>query len=50
MPWFLNNTNGAPPVPGAPYNDPCIDDEGALLRRINLQSSIFNPGSSGLGD
>jgi hypothetical protein len=24
-------TNGAPPVPGAPYNEPCIDDQGALL-------------------
>jgi hypothetical protein len=23
--------NGAPHVPGAPYNDPCIDDEGARL-------------------
>lgn len=25
-------TNGAPPVPGAPYNDPCIDDQGKLLK------------------
>lgn len=24
-------TNGAEPVPGAPYNDPCIDDQGNLL-------------------
>jgi hypothetical protein len=23
--------NGQPPVPGAPYNEPCIDDEGELL-------------------
>jgi manganese oxidase len=26
-------TNGAPPVPGAPFNEPCIDDKGALLTR-----------------
>lgn len=25
-------TNGAPPTPGAPFNDPCIDDEGTPLR------------------
>ena len=25
-------TNGAPPIPGAPYNDPCIDDQGKLLK------------------
>lgn len=25
-------TNGAPPIPGAPYNDPCIDDTGTRLR------------------
>ncbi len=24
-------TNGAPPVPGAPFSEPCIDDEGDLL-------------------
>ncbi|CUS39491.1 conserved exported hypothetical protein [Candidatus Nitrospira nitrosa] len=24
-------TNGAPPTPGAPYNDPCIDDKGRSL-------------------
>lgn len=24
-------TNGAPPVPGAPYNDPCMDDRRNLL-------------------
>lgn len=24
-------TNGAPPTPGAPYNEPCIDDDGKLL-------------------
>jgi len=24
-------TNGAPPVPGAPYTEPCIDDKGILL-------------------
>ncbi|HSM31976.1 MAG TPA: hypothetical protein VK854_14855 [Woeseiaceae bacterium] len=24
--------NGSPPVPGGPYNDPCVDDRGALLR------------------
>jgi hypothetical protein len=23
--------NGAPPVPGAPFNEPCIDDKGTLL-------------------
>ncbi len=23
--------NGAPPVPGGPFQDPCIDDQGALL-------------------
>ncbi|MHC4066365.1 MAG: hypothetical protein ACYSUI_17955, partial [Planctomycetota bacterium] len=23
--------NGAPPVPGAPFNEPCVDDNGALL-------------------
>lgn len=26
-------TNGAPSVPGAPYNEPCIDDQGSLLKR-----------------
>jgi len=25
-------TNGAPPVPGAPFNEPCIDDRGDFLR------------------
>ncbi len=30
-------TNGAPPVPGAPYNDPCIDDDkDELSNRANL--------------
>jgi len=24
--------NGAPPVPGAPFNEPCIDDKGDFLR------------------
>lgn len=24
-------TNGAPPIPGAPYNEPCIDDDGHRL-------------------
>jgi hypothetical protein len=27
--WVLN---GAPPVPGGPYNDPCVDDQGDPLR------------------
>jgi hypothetical protein len=27
--WVLN---GAPPVPGGPYNDPCVDDNGIVLK------------------
>ncbi|MCP9469889.1 MAG: hypothetical protein NNA31_07815 [Nitrospira sp.] len=27
----LFRTNGAPPIPGAPFNEPCIDDRGKLL-------------------
>ena len=41
-------TNGAPPVPGAPYQEPCIDDEGdvfngsgRVLRRQRHQLYLF---------
>lgn len=35
--------NGAPPIPGAPFNEPCIDDVGELLAEAKNQSkSTFN--------
>lgn len=34
-------TNGAPPVPGAPYNDPCIDDRGKLLTSADGNGEFF---------
>lgn len=39
-------TNGNQPIPGAPYSDPCIDDNGDLLR-TNQDAKFFggNPGS-----
>ncbi len=37
--------NGAPPVPGAPYNEPCVDDEGDLFL-TGQQGDFF--GGSGL--
>jgi hypothetical protein len=30
---FAFVTNGAPAVPGGPYNDPCVDDRGVQLKR-----------------
>ena len=40
-------TNGAPPVPGAPYNEPCIDDQGDLL--ISGQQGDFFDAQDGFG-
>lgn len=34
-------TNGAPRVPGAPYNDPCIDDKGKLLTTKDGDGEFF---------
>jgi hypothetical protein len=31
--WKLN---GAPPVPGGPYNDPCVDDNGVQLKNNHV--------------
>lgn len=37
--------NGAPPVPGAPYNEPCIDDRGKLLQTGDGGGRFFGGGS-----
>lgn len=34
-------TNGAEPVPGAPYHDPCIDDKGKLLKSGEEEAEFF---------
>jgi hypothetical protein len=39
-------SNGAPPVPGSPFQDPCIDDAGAPLTGTTLGQ--FFDGSGGL--
>ncbi|MGI9336270.1 MAG: hypothetical protein ACR2RL_24235, partial [Gammaproteobacteria bacterium] len=56
-PTFLSDTvgstaarfvlNGAPPVPGAPYNEPCIDDKGAVLYK-STEGAFFD-GIGGFG-
>jgi hypothetical protein len=33
--------NGAPPVPGAPYQEPCVDDQGVLLAE-NVTGDFFS--------
>ncbi len=38
-------TNGAPPTPGAPFNDPCIDDKGTPL--LSTQHGLFFGGRYG---
>lgn len=38
-------TNGAPPVPGAPYNEPCIDDRGRLLQTGDASGAFFGGAS-----
>ena len=38
-------TNGAPATPGAPYNEPCVDDQGDLL--LTGQRGDFFDGGSG---
>ncbi len=35
-------TNGSPPVPGAPYQDPCIDDNGVKLNS-GVTGQFFDP-------
>lgn len=42
----LFRTNGAPPVPGAPFNEPCLDDRGKLL--ITGQDARFFGGAPGI--
>jgi hypothetical protein len=43
---FITNGSGRP-VPGAPFHDPCVDDEGTLLRD-NVPGRFFD-GHGGLG-
>jgi hypothetical protein len=31
--------NGSPPVPGGPYNDPCVDDQGDFLRAYDVDTT-----------
>ena len=38
-------TNGSPPVAGAPYNEPCIDDKGAIFESTTMGAEFFaSPG------
>jgi hypothetical protein len=38
--------NGAPPVPGAPFNEPCVDDTGGLMKG---PEGYFFDGNGGFG-
>jgi hypothetical protein len=40
--------NGAPPVPGAPYQDPCIDDKGTPLT-AGVLGEFFDANPGGFG-
>jgi hypothetical protein len=41
--------NGGPPVPGAPYNEPCIDDQGDVLYN-GVTGDFFDGTIGGIGN